>query len=475
MASVRTEPSGEQAAPARRLRDRLGPDLLALGFVVGAFLILRVYAIAAAGPEPYADTESYGVLNFFGGALRTWGLPLFWKLVPGGPHADAIAQAILATFAWLLLAAVTYRSCHSRRVAIGGFVLVLLTGLGVQITEWDMALLSESLTLTQIVLLFSAVTLAVRKLTPGRAVFLGLMVCWWAATRPSNFTILALAFVPLAIGLLLTRRRQVILWVLLPLLVSTVWAGYNTAQDETIWPQNLTGVVQDRLLKDPNAKEYLHSKGMPRSPLVEQESSKEYVGYGSPLAVDPEFRKWVMADLQSAYVGYLIRHPFYTVGQPIKNAPGIITNRTGYSDAVEVLPVTVKSILWPHAFDLPFLFIAVMALGFFALIRTRAWGRLTIPLLAMAVGWAWIIVTWHLASPDLRRIMAPASTVVHVSAVLITIMAIDALLTQRRDRKAAERLAGPVAGEPEASAVDVVRPEADVARPAGDAATPKSA
>lgn len=421
----------------RWLESRLGPDAITLLFVGAAFVVLRVYALIHAKAVPYADTASYYDLNFLGHAVRTWGLPLFWKLAPGGATSDALMQVLVATLAWLFLAATVYRLCRTRRVGVGGFALVLLTGLSAQITEWDMALLSESFTLSLLVVLIAMVMLVVDRLTPARAIGLAVVLCWWTAVRPSNFTILAVIVIPIAIGLALTRRRQWILWVMVPMLVITVWAAYSTSRDKIIWPQNSTGVVQDRLLKDPAAKEFLHEHGMPRSALVEQEKSKEYIGYDAPLAVDPEFRAWMLDRFQPTYLEYLVRHPSYLLGNPIKAAPELITARTGYSAATEVLPVTVKSVLWPHELDLPFLLVAVATFGLFALFVTRAFDRLAVPLAAQAIGWIWVIVTWHLASPDLKRILAPASTLVHVSAVLIVIFSIDALLAHRRRRAAA--------------------------------------
>jgi hypothetical protein len=126
------------------------------------FAAIRIWMLADVPVQVFPDTPTYSEVNFLGGATRLWTVPLIWMLVPGS-SLDTWAQVLLGVAAWLTLAVALFRVVANRRLALIAFATVLLVGLCVQTMEWDRVLLSESISLTLLLLVIAGVlTLAGR-------------------------------------------------------------------------------------------------------------------------------------------------------------------------------------------------------------------------------------------------------------------------------------------------------------------------
>lgn len=112
------------------------------------FVGIRCFSILGMSWSVLPDTQTYTVLDFTGvHTTRGWTLPLlYWIVRPN--VARVAAQFLIATTAWITVAATFKKRIHHLRVqqlAVAGCFLV---GVSSTVVGWDLALLSESLSIS---------------------------------------------------------------------------------------------------------------------------------------------------------------------------------------------------------------------------------------------------------------------------------------------------------------------------------------
>ncbi len=186
-----------------RLRLNGLPDLASRAFrypasvftvMLSAYLVTRYEVLHNSRLVMWWDTFSYAYRNdpqwdrgplvsFTGHAPRLWGAPLLFALFHGDVRRSD-AQWAISTVAWALLAWVLWMSFRSlaARVLASGAVLVfaLLT----PVTEWDFAILSESLSISLGVVVVAMFLLWMRTRTKIPLVVLTAAAFYWTFVRP---------------------------------------------------------------------------------------------------------------------------------------------------------------------------------------------------------------------------------------------------------------------------------------------------
>ena len=114
--------------------------------------------------------------------------------------------------------------------------------------------------------------------------------------------------------------RTVVILICLILLVNTWWLQEKRHGAGV----NIGVVIQMRLLKNPDAINFLHARGMPISPSVMQLSGIP----GDNYATEDRraFTKWFYANGMSAYLNYMLTHPGYVWDVFFKNRSGLEKN-----------------------------------------------------------------------------------------------------------------------------------------------------
>src|SRR5690606_15086001 len=147
------------------------------------------------------------VLSFTGHAPRLWGTPLFYHLFPHDT-ARIAAQWTLSTVAWALLAWVVWHRLRTLLARVLAVLGILALALQPEVTNWDFALLSESLTISLGVL---TLALLIWWLATGhRAVLVALVVAafYWTFIRPEMRVMVACVALALAARALRRRERR---------------------------------------------------------------------------------------------------------------------------------------------------------------------------------------------------------------------------------------------------------------------------
>ena len=132
---------------ARASAARLSPLCRDLTAMIVVFAILRVVAVAGLTPLVGPDSKTYLDVDFLGRAYRLWTVPLLYNVLPGN-HLRVGGQVLLGVVAWASLAVAAARACRDGRVARVAAVAILALGLSTPVTQWDLAILSESATVS---------------------------------------------------------------------------------------------------------------------------------------------------------------------------------------------------------------------------------------------------------------------------------------------------------------------------------------
>ena len=162
--------------------------------IFGAFLVARLVIIAGGDVFEAPDSAAYAVrndpardhgplLSFVGNAPRPWGLPLFYAIF-GTDSWRTIGQWALATAAWVYFAWEVSRHVQTRvarYLAVAGLLFLACLS---QVASWDLAILTESLSISLGLLVLAFL---LRWLRTGSRVAIGAMTAtavWWTFLRP---------------------------------------------------------------------------------------------------------------------------------------------------------------------------------------------------------------------------------------------------------------------------------------------------
>ena len=169
-------PPTEERALVEVVRGWTGGPWLVVGLVV-----VRALAVIGLHPYVYVDSAEYTVVDFTGRGRRPWATSYLYWLVPGDHRWEIVGQAVVGGLCWAVLGLAVAAWFREPRVRIGVTGAVVALGLTTSITNWDTAILSESLALSLTALVVAAWLNLARRTTWVTA---GLVV---AATLPWLF------------------------------------------------------------------------------------------------------------------------------------------------------------------------------------------------------------------------------------------------------------------------------------------------
>ena len=404
-----------------------------LTLMVAAFALLRFYAVTGLGTTTFPDTNSYRTLDFLGAAPRLWTVPLVYKII-SADGARVAFQLLLGIGCWSTLAIVVAGIPRSPALARIGAGAVLILGLTIQVTQWDMTLLSESISNSLTILTIAGILLVARRQTTAAFALLLTALLLWTFARQVN-TIILLLTLPFALVVAFRQlRRRSALILTYFLVVITAWGIYDTSRDTGIWYLNSYGIYAERYVGDPNAEKYFTDHHIPLTDQIRADHAK-YQGGNSPGYKNPAVYKAFKDHWRPAYVQYLITHPFSTLRKPLNDASTLLAVNVPYGRPRAVLPDPVQnSAFGVSGGDFPFLFLAVVALWIAARTRRKEmsasdWAGAAI----VAIGLVWYLVVWHLSADELVRLEVPVALTLRLGLLVLALTATDRLLAARRN------------------------------------------
>jgi hypothetical protein len=480
---------GPPDPPRRSWAARAG-GTLPFAVVAAVYILVRVVDFVGIAPGKEQDTFSYlevARLNPFSGGFlagpRGWVVPLFYKIL-GDDTVRIYGQLVISIACWLLLAFACARVVRSHRLALAGFVAILLLSLAAQIVEWDSILLSESLGLSLGAALVAGWLLLVRLPRWPSAVAVALLSLLWAFTRDTNaYLVLLSALPPLAFAARAAGRRRLPLALACGLVAVFVLATISTnggakasdraaalagpAQGATSfgrepeayrlpaqqyqlfgdgrWEFPLLNVIGSRVLPDRARLEYFQRRGMPVDRELLALSGGMAAAHGGAFYRSPglrAFRQWLKAKGQTTYIGYLLSHPVYTL-RPLWSReafkpllfPSSTFVKAGFpldpNHPLHVigalLPSPAQNAVLSSSSISAALWLLVLAAAVILLFRrfpTRVWA---VPVTLLVITVPHYLLVWHGDAQDPERHGLSVAVLFRVGLLLMILVALDSV------------------------------------------------
>jgi hypothetical protein len=342
---------------------------------------------------------------------------LLIKLV-GSADGFLIAQAVLAGLCWGFLAFTVGRLAEPgwRRVAAIWAVLAVATAF--PITLWNRSVLSESLSMSLLALLFATLIWTARRWTwPRVAGVLAVCLCY-AATRDAQ--IWTVAFLVVAIGAravvaVVNRHRDVALRAgalsacLLGLVALTGWGAVSSHRTR----ENVADVFYVRVFPFPERVAWFAAHGMPEASQLDQlalateaQPDTAKIVYVSPS--DPAFKQldgWLASRGSSTYFLWLLTHPGYVITEPLARPERAFNSAKGdllfYAAQTNRMESPLNALVWPPLIGL----LVVAAVAATVSVTSRGWRQ---PVWRMVVvltviGLSSMLVAWHGDGQEVTR------------------------------------------------------------------------
>lgn len=288
----------------------------------GVALVVRFAASFGQSPVRYPDSIGYDTVNFFATTDRPWPIPLVFALA-GSDAMRMVFHVVLGTAAWVALAWVLSLFTRFSR---GAFAVTLLLGLSPQVIRYDVAMLSESLSITFAVAAVAATLFRYQRPSATSTTLWGLTLVLVVLSRPAHLLIVVVFLTPFVVRFVRSRGRKiapmgVALLVLLGIGTLTV------RQSSHMSLLNLYTVVSARIISDDSRFEWFVSHGMPNIPGMREAGGYDYAG-DLPPEVDAivklpkgqqppslmrvggvELARWLTDNGWRTMVMYLATHP----------------------------------------------------------------------------------------------------------------------------------------------------------------------
>ena len=284
-------------------------------------------------PRSLADTTAYlrisrqslSDFEFWTGA-RPFVFPLLLKLTNQTASAAAVVQLVFSILTWGLMALMTSQFMKTTWLKLLAFGLILLFSLDRHITGWDFVMMTESLSISFLVLFVALFMWLLQGWHTGKVILVMLTAFLLAFTRDTNaWMLLALAGMLLLTTILRwTHSRTLILSIFF---VFVFFLSNASSDLGGRWRFPLGNLIGQRVLTDVSAIHYFQSCGMPLTDALMRLSGRFANANERALYNDPElesFRTWLFSEGKSCYMQWLITHPVYSIGETISRFEELI-------------------------------------------------------------------------------------------------------------------------------------------------------
>jgi len=438
----------EQIFPnARRRSQKLILAGLAAVYLLvqsNSFLAVRQAAIVADSIDyTYPATLDFNDPHLWASA-KPWLAAILYKLAGNSPTVIDALQLAISSLAWLYFAWVFIQSIRDERLKVGAFALILALSLTPAVQVWNHVLLSESISISLMVVILA---LWLRSLQKWRWLYpLGLILLLglWLNARETNVYLCLLITIEIFIvGLL--RRNQRYYWLVAAILGVLLAVHSWMAEMPTLprWVYPLGNIILQRILPNPQYVEYFADNGMPVTPELLSLSggwafSQDFAIFNSNSL--REFERWLFTYGKAAYIQFLVAHPGYTWLSPLQNLDVMFASDVtpyGPGSYVPAFPRLIVELLYPMQWFWVYLWLSLFAVGF--ALTAKLWKEarvfwavvsfflLTIP---------HIYLVWHGDAAEVDRHAAQLSIQFHLAVWLLLLLYFDKLLYSRSSRRA---------------------------------------
>lgn len=259
-----------------------------------------VYESVASSPWWSRDLWA-GVLPF--------GYPVILKLTGTGALLFAL-QTLGSAMAWLGLAWEVNAVARRRSVGAVSAIGVLLMSLAPEVSTPHQLILTESLSLTLMVVLVALCLRWLRTNSKATQALLLPVSLLWIELRPTSMVVVAGSAVVALVWAARAKRSDIAVLAMGGLAMSAAFVALGAEQGG----QTTLRWVVEVGLTDPDARSFLIDRGMPVNETVLSlaERNSQVSDFKNRVGADPrldEFREWVAQDSAKAYAAWLLADP----------------------------------------------------------------------------------------------------------------------------------------------------------------------
>jgi len=350
-----------------------------------------------------------------------------------------LLAAATAVFLWSALEFIAGNAVKRAAIAVlcGGLLL------GPLVVVWPANIMTESLTLTAL-LLFASACLAYDADKKYSLALIGLSCCLLVLIRDPIIGFVWMFAGLLWLNILLarkTRMRAAVAGVALLLAVGLGLVRAPLVAASGKYYEPFANVLQLRMLPDPERRAFFVEHGLPMSPTVMERSGKASQFNGTLFLPDSQvgldfaaYRNWIVANGFRTYAAFLLTHPGYLVRSifvsPNIGPPDQFARDFSYSLAdlfslpqrgywIELMPYSPwlrDFLLAPLGWLVPMLYLGVVVVRYAG--RTTGRRRAScMETAALAAGVA-LFVTYHTDALDPWRHAVPFLMLIYLSLIV---------------------------------------------------------
>jgi hypothetical protein len=342
--------------------------------------------------------------------------PLLVKLV-GSSTGFSIAQAAIGALSWGVLAWTVGRLVDRGWQRVIAVWVILAFASALPVTLWNRSLLSESLAMSMLALVFAAAIWTARAITWPRVAATATACLGFAATRDAQIWTVAFGCVVVGVSCAARLRsdhraafRAGVLALCLVLVVTVTEWGTLTSH-RTV--SDVQDVLIVRVFPYPDRVSWFASHGMPEQKQIDRlaratpapPDAAKVVGIPTE---DPSFsplRRWMRDKGPDTYLLWLVTHPWYVVSEPLVRPERSYNFARGnllfYAAIRNRMPSPLTIIMWPPLIGL----LAMAALALYLGVLSECWRARPwrVVLILAGLGVPAMLVAWHGDGQEVTR------------------------------------------------------------------------
>jgi hypothetical protein len=366
-------------------------------------------------------------------------MPALYSASGANPRVVVGLQVLLAVVAWQWLALEAGRLIGRPWLRVALLAAVLGISLAPEVMIWNVAIGSEGVAMTVMAAVLASAFRAVRVRTQRSWVLVAGLVALSMLAR-DTFVVVAGTIVLVGVWAVVRRpdaRRTASVAVLLCLLGVGASQWLANRGDPPRWYYPLQENIALRVLPDPNLSPWLVEQGMPQLDAVREVGRNYYVGY-TRLNEGPEFapfRHWLRTSGQSAYIGLVLRHPWWVTSSFVRDRDQWLEpDLTMYTSIPRATPGAVYGVIGAVVFwrSPPLLVALLMVAALGALLRSRWWAAGDAQL-RWVLGAVWATGMLHVVFSYVGDVLEVGRhTIVGATQVRVVVWCVLVLLLDRR-------------------------------------------
>jgi hypothetical protein len=403
---------------------------------------------------------------FYGGAHPPF-VPLVYKLLGDNSSLIVVFQLGLSILSWSILAYAVARSLRTgwwRPFAVGVVFLLSLTS---EIIRWDRIILSESISLSAMVLAIASWIWLLKRESWGSVAAVGITSVAWALSRDTNAYLLLPVALAAVVYAAARRVGRLKLTVLAVVFVAAFFGSQASADGHPRWGFPLGNVLAQRILANPAQLAFFANRGMPVNPALMHLKGQFASGDNGALWTSPDlltWRRWFYANGKATYTAFLLQNPSYAIQQALEHtgdvvSPSVesITSSYGPPGFTPVLKGRLDDIFFPGSLSVLGLMAAAGLAGIAVAATQRRVDRFSlIPIVLLALAVPHTILVWDGDAMEIGRHGILDGVEIRLGLWLMLIAVVDAfiwnnLATRNRQKApaAAARDSNPTVGSVE--------------------------